>query len=132
VGARAVHVLVVEDDNGIREMLGLALRESGYRVSLSNGSVLRSEDVPDVDVVLLDLRLGQADAREIVAGAPSLASVPVIVITAALDAEREAAGIPSVAGVIRKPFDLDDLEASIRRVVAATRGVSEHQPGNRP
>jgi DNA-binding response OmpR family regulator len=61
-----------------------------------------------------------------VRGAPNLASVPVIVITAAVDAEREAAGIPSLAGVIRKPFDLDDVEASIRRVVAAKRGVAEH------
>lgn len=113
------HVLVIDDDAGIREMLELALTEAGHRVSLSNGTTVTTPD--DVDVVLLDVRLGNTDATEVVARTPGLASLPIVVVTAAVDPQRAAAGLPGVSAVIAKPFDLDEVEIAIRNAIDGRR-----------
>ncbi len=113
------HVFIIDDDAGIRQMLQLALTEAGYRVSLSNGATVTTPD--DVDVVLLDVRLGNTDATEVVARTPGLASLPIVVVTAAVDPQRAAAGLPGVSAVIAKPFDLDEVEAAIRKAIRRPR-----------
>lgn len=115
-----IKVLVIDDDPGIREMLGLALREAGFDVALSDGQALDGADA--ADVILLDVRLGNRSARDLLADVPSLADVPIIVMTATVELEAAARSLSGVAGFIAKPFDLDVLEAKIREVVAASSG----------
>jgi two-component system OmpR family response regulator len=115
-----IKVLVIDDDPGIREMLGLALREARFEVALSDGQALHGADA--ADVILLDVRLGNRSARELLADVPSLADVPIIVMTATVEVEAAARGLSGIAGFIAKPFDLDVLEAKIREVVAASSG----------
>jgi DNA-binding response OmpR family regulator len=114
--AGPIRVLVVDDDPGIRQMLGLGLREAGFEVLLSDGQ--RLHDTGTADVILLDIRLGNRSARELFAELPSPAEVPIIVMTAVVDIEAAADELAGVAGFVRKPFDLDVLEATIRDVVA--------------
>jgi two-component system, OmpR family, response regulator len=112
---RATRVLVIDDDPGIRQMLSLALGESGFEVALSDGQ--RVEDAAGADVVLLDVRLGNRSARQLLADVPSLAQVPIIVMTATISADEAARGLPGIAAVVTKPFDLDVIERTIRKVV---------------
>jgi two-component system, OmpR family, response regulator len=112
---RATKVLVIDDDPGIRQMLSLALGESGFEVALSDGQ--RVEDAGGADVVLLDVRLGNRNARQLLADVPSLAQVPIIVMTATISADEVARGLPGIAAVVTKPFDLDVIERMIREVV---------------
>jgi len=114
--ASAIKVLVIDDDPGIRQMLGLALREARFDVVLSDG--LAVHDARAADVILLDVRLGNRSARELLAEVPSLADVPIIVMTAVVEIEAAARELAGIAGVVAKPFDLDVLEATIRGVVA--------------
>jgi two-component system OmpR family response regulator len=114
--ASPLRVLVIDDDPGIRQMLGLALREANFDVVLSDG--LAVHDAGAADVILLDVRLGNRSARELLADVPSLADVPIIVMTAVVDIEAAARELSGIAGVVAKPFDLDVLEATIRDVVA--------------
>jgi DNA-binding response OmpR family regulator len=111
----ATKVLVIDDDPGIRQMLSLALGESGFDVAVSDGQ--RLEDAADADVVLLDVRLGNRNARQLLAAVPSLADVPIIVMTATISADEAARGLPGIAAVVTKPFDLDVIEQMIREVV---------------
>jgi two-component system OmpR family response regulator len=53
----ATHILVIDDDQAIREMLALALGEAGHRVTLSGGGAL--EAINDMDVAVMDIRLGR-------------------------------------------------------------------------
>jgi CheY-like chemotaxis protein len=115
--ASATKVLVIDDDPGIRQMLSLALGESGFEVVLSDGQ--RLEDAAGADVVLLDVRLGNRSARQLLAEVPSLANVPIIVMTATISAAAAAQGLPGIAAVVTKPFDLDVIEQTIREVVAS-------------
>jgi DNA-binding response OmpR family regulator len=113
----AIKVLVIDDDPGIRQMLGLALREAGFEVALSDGQLLHGAGT--ADVILLDVRLGNRSAQELLAEVPSLGDVPIIVMTATVEVEAAARGLSGIAGFVAKPFDLDVLERTIRGVVAA-------------
>jgi DNA-binding response OmpR family regulator len=115
---RPIKVLVIDDDPGIREMLGLALREAQFEVALSDGRGLHGAG--GADVILLDVRLGNRSARELLAEVPTLADVPIIVMTATVEVDAAARGLSGVAGFVAKPFDLDVLEQIIRDVFAAS------------
>ncbi len=116
---RPIKVLVIDDDPGIREMLGLALREAQFEVILSDGQAL--DGAGSADVILLDVRLGNRSARELLADVPSLADVPIIVMTATVEVEAAARGLSGIAGFVAKPFDLDVLEQTIRDVATSPR-----------
>lgn len=111
-------VLVVDDDAGIRNMLRLALTGAGYDVRVTDG-----RDAPEsgpYDVVLLDVRLGSGTAHDLLAAHPELADRPIIAMTAAASPAAAVDGLPAAA-VLRKPFDLDALEAAVNDAVAGIR-----------
>ncbi len=113
-GVAPRRVLLVEDDVGIREMVMLALSDEGYEVlSAPDGeTALALLEQSPPDVILLDMKMPGMDGWAFAAqytqrpeGAPR---VPVIVLTAAQDAERRAAEI-GAAAYLPKPFDLEAL-----------------------
>lgn len=116
-------ILVVDDDAGIRSMLQLALAERGYLVDAIGERAEGWAGRPDL--VLLDARLGHETAAQFLAAA-DLGDVPVILLTGDQDAGRIGAEL-GVAGVLRKPFDLVDLFATIDAVVGSV--VSGRQGG---
>jgi CheY-like chemotaxis protein len=105
-------VLVVDDDQDIREALCELLRDEGYQaVAVANGeealSFLRSGNLPCV--ILLDLMMPVMDGWEFrrhQASDPELSKIPVIVITAA--GGQRASSI-SVEKVLSKPLHLDQV-----------------------
>lgn len=120
-------VLVVEDDESLRSEIAEVFHDDGYRVLQSaDGSealeMLRRS--PDVDVVLLDLWMPDMDGwsfRSEQRASPALRDIPVIVLSA--DASPQARSIDADA-FIRKPFDVEALSATARRV------ISEHRAEN--
>ena len=110
-------VLIVEDDRDTREMLERFLQLEGFDVrTAANGEValttLRSDGRPCV--ILLDLMMPVMNGwqfREAQQQDPSLAAIPVIVVTAA----GPQAHIPAIHanGWLPKPVDLEQLLATI-------------------
>jgi|SRR5437588_5019401 len=117
-GTGAGTVLVIDDDDDIRDFMELGLRDAGYCVlSAENGAsaldvLARSRS----DLILLDMRMpvmdGWAFARAYHQNPPP--HVPIVVVTAAQDAAERASEI-GANGYLSKPFDLDDLTAAVRR-----------------
>ena len=114
---RATTVLIVEDDQDIREALSDALGAEGYDVAVAeNGrvglDVLRRG--PTVDVILLDLLMPVMSGwefRQEQLEDPTLAGIPVIVVSASTPGDaRPDRHLP-------KPFALDDLLTAIVEVV---------------
>jgi DNA-binding response OmpR family regulator len=112
-------VLVVEDDPQLRDMIGWTLDDEGIpHVPIPDGgaavSWLRSHRPA---VVLLDIGLpvvdgfGVAEALHAAHG-----DVPVIVMTAGTRAVESARRV-GAADFLPKPFDLDDLIATVRRAL---------------
>ncbi len=110
-------VLIVEDDHDTREMLERFLQLEGFGVrTAANGEAalesLRREGNPCV--ILLDLMMPVMNGwqfREVQSQDPSLAKVPVVVVTAA----GPQSGIPAIHadGWISKPVDFERLLATI-------------------
>jgi CheY-like chemotaxis protein len=107
--------LLVEDDEIVRRAMQMVLEWEGYRVDCaSNGQealdFLRAGGRPSV--ILLDVMMPVLDGREFRAEQkrdPSLASIPVIVVSAASFASSVDA-----AFLVRKPFEVEDLLNAIR------------------
>jgi CheY-like chemotaxis protein len=114
-------ILIVEDDADTRTGLHLALEDRGYEVLSTadgNEALERLRTGPKPGVILLDLYMPGMHGFAFyyrLRDDPALASIPVIVVTAA--APRERTGL-DVAAIIRKPIDLDELRLTIGRVIA--------------
>jgi CheY-like chemotaxis protein len=122
------NVLIVEDDVDTREMLAILLATHGFHtISAEDGlealHLLRTvrHRAPDTPcLVLLDLmmpRLGGNEFRRAQLGDPTVANVPVAVISGALDLEQRAQALGAVA-TLTKPIDVDVLMQVVRRYCA--------------
>ena len=113
-------VLVVEDDFDLRDALVPILEYEGHRVvSAANGqeALDRLHTMPPPSLILLDLMMPVMDAEEFRAEQlrdPTLASIPVVVMSAHPSAEERAARI-GAAGCVKKPFEIEDLLEQVRR-----------------
>jgi CheY-like chemotaxis protein len=110
-------VLVVEDDLSLRALLASVLVDAGYRVLTAEHGraaldLVASGYAPDL--ILLDLWMPVMDGRAFLRAyrQRTAARVPVVVVTAALHADAEVLGVDAVVG---KPFDVDDLLATVER-----------------
>jgi two-component system nitrogen regulation response regulator GlnG/two-component system response regulator AtoC len=106
-------VLVIEDDPGIRHMLGLAIESLGHEARLEDGQ--RSVDGQGVDAVILDIRLGDRTGLDLLEEQPELQQLPLIVTTAG---GRSATAAISGALALAKPFDLASLETALGEALA--------------
>ncbi|TSD67766.1 response regulator [Inquilinus sp. KBS0705] len=115
-------ILVIEDDKDIRDTLEMALEAEGYEViSSDNARILKSLDVHQPDLILLDNWLtdwksdanGQQISKELKTD-PKTSHIPVILVSAVSNiAEIAEAGLAD--GYLKKPFDLDELAAVVKK-----------------
>ena len=114
-------VLVIDDDLPTLETLELMLQVSGYKVWTSgygrDAWRLAHEHKPDV--ILLDLMMPDADGfkvHEQLAGDPGTAQIPIVLISAH-HTVRTAAKSMHIAGVLEKPFHLDELVRCVEQAM---------------
>jgi DNA-binding response OmpR family regulator len=117
-------VLVVEDDEDLRSLIGIALTDAGYAtVQAADGAAaLAACRVSDPDVVLLDLNMprlgGQAFAEAYRRGT---GQAKIIVISGAGRGGEISARIQASL-YLSKPFDLERLVGAVKRVLPAATG----------
>ena len=114
-------LLIVEDDSATRDALALLLSGAGYATTTAPDgqaalTYLRSHHAPGL--VLLDLVMPVADGWQFLAERhrdPTLAAVPVIVLSAGGKSLRPAAMALGADDFLEKPTDPEDLLAAIGR-----------------
>jgi DNA-binding response OmpR family regulator len=122
------NVLIVEDDRDTRDMLASLLGTEGfYAIGAEDGlealHLLRSvrHRAPKTPcLVLLDLtmpRLGGKEFRRAQLGDPTVANVPVAVMSGAVNLEERARALGAVA-TVAKPIDIDVLLDVVKRYCA--------------
>lgn len=123
---RAITVLVVEDDRGVRESLEVVMRVEGYGVvGVETGeaalSYLEREGADVVDLVVLDINLPGIDGLETCRRIRSMGTdLPVLMLTARHEVADRVRGLDAGAdGYLPKPFALDELLARIRALLRA-------------
>jgi two-component system phosphate regulon response regulator PhoB len=118
-----INVLVVEDEEAIREMLGMVLEQAEFAVQAAadtqQAQALMAEQVPDL--ILLDWMLpglsGVEWARRLKKD-KSLGEIPIIMLTARGEEEDKIRGLDVGADdYITKPFSPRELVARIRAVL---------------
>lgn len=121
-------VLVVDDDRGIREMLASVLRHRGLTVDEAPDGAVALDLLRDNQyaVILLDLLMPVADGFAVLKGLEDddvNAPPVVLVLTGAERRALEELDSQRVHGVVRKPFDAEEL-ASLVATCADIRGRS--------
>ncbi|MCX6079230.1 MAG: response regulator [Chloroflexi bacterium] len=124
------HILCIEDNPEMIELLEIILRRKGFKVSRATGGEegLRKvrETIPDL--VLLDLMMVDMGGWEVyqqMKADETTKNIPVIVVTAKVQSIDKVLGlhVAKVDDYITKPFSPADLVESINRVLA------KHQQG---
>jgi CheY-like chemotaxis protein/two-component sensor histidine kinase len=113
-------VLVVEDEDVLREAVVKMLRKTGFDVfEAANGSsaieLLRAK-ISNIDLILLDMTIPGASSQEVVAEAAKLYPSTRVVLTSAYgrDMITPAANAPQIVSFIRKPFRIGDLVQTLQ------------------
>jgi CheY-like chemotaxis protein/HPt (histidine-containing phosphotransfer) domain-containing protein len=135
VVAQVPTLLLVEDDDSIREIVSEVLSSRGYEVlTAGNGRIAldvlhrRADSLPRL--ILLDLMMPDMDGRQFLAERrkePQLVPIPVIVLTAA--GRTQVSPELDVAAWLSKPVELDRLLATVAQYVPAPRTKRSPQGG---
>jgi two-component system, OmpR family, alkaline phosphatase synthesis response regulator PhoP len=122
-----VHVLVVDDEPQIVEIVRDYLADAGYRVSTarSGDEALRHARSITPDLVVLDLGLPDMDGLDVARLLRQATSVPIIMLTARSDEADRVAGLELGADdYVVKPFSPRELLARIRAVLRRGAAVA--------
>nr|PZN63480.1 MAG: response regulator [Sphaerobacter thermophilus] len=122
---QVVHVLVVDDDFSIRQVIRFALEDEGYSVDEApdGEAALAAIDLHHPDVILLDMRMPGMDGWDFVERYRENHGhrAPIIILTASQDPFRGRAEIHP-ENHLAKPFDLDVLLERIAALVERAAG----------
>jgi CheY-like chemotaxis protein len=125
--AGVAQVLLVEDDEDIRDIVQDVLEDAGYDVVPASHGRQALEFLAEVkasasppDLVILDLMMPLVDGHQVLfvmGGDRLLASIPVVVISAFAREKPDGA-----AAFLRKPFSLDALSSTVHDLIVPGLG----------
>mgnify|MGYP001434286837 FL=1 len=129
---RSRHVLIVEDEQRLADLLRDYLQQSGFEVTcLDNGLPVVSfvqEQKPDL--VLLDLMLPGKDGMEICKEIRTFSGLPIIMVTARVEEIDRLLGLELGADdYICKPFSPREVVARVKAILRRTEGSVNRPPG---
>ncbi len=123
-------VLIIEDDEGVRDSVAAILRDEGYgvEVAASGAAALeRLERHPLPTLILLDLMMPEMDGlsfrRRQLADA-RLRDIPVVIISARPDVARQAARLEATA-FLQKPMSFEELLHVVQNRATTEVGAPE-------
>ena len=128
------HILVVDDDPQIREMLEEYLTTNGLRVTIAANGRQMSSTLADeaIDLVVLDLRLGGEDGMAIARSLRDQSAIPIVMLTGVKDEADRVMGLELGADdYLTKPFSPRELLARIRTVLRRTKSAALQQARQR-
>ena len=122
-----IHILVVEDERAIVDLIRLNLEMSGYDsdYALDGEEAIRKIDHSTYDLILLDIMLPKIDGFELMNYIRFL-DVPVIFLTAKSDVKDRVAGLKLGAQYyLTKPFEIVELLARVEMVLRRYRKIGQ-------
>jgi two-component system, response regulator PdtaR len=121
---KPINVLIVDDNNLMRSILGTLLRHEGYNIvgELANAaSVMPTVTKLTPDIVCLDQNLPDGDGLDILVQLhKAFPTMPIVMITGAISPEvRQKAADGGAAGFLTKPFSQDQIIREFQQITHA-------------
>ncbi|MBI3005943.1 MAG: response regulator [Ignavibacteriales bacterium] len=117
------HILLVEDEEQLIDIVASVLEEEGYEVRKSLTAEEALQQVPQYqpDLIISDMKMGGMDGFTLfqkVRSEPKVGNVPFIFLTALDDsASKKQAQALGATAYVTKPFDIDDFVKLVRNVL---------------
>jgi two-component system, OmpR family, phosphate regulon response regulator OmpR len=120
----AAHLLVVDDDNRIRDLLSRFLLREGYRVTTA-GSAAEARaklDSLSFDLLVLDVMMPGESGLDLAKAIRADSNVPILMLTARAEAESRIMGLEIGADdYVSKPFEARELSLRIANILRRAR-----------
>lgn len=124
-GAGSAHLLIVEDDEFVRQLIAAYLEKEGYRLSVA-GSAKAMHDCLDretIDLILLDLGLPDEDGLTLIRQLRTRSAVPIVVLTARQTRDDRIIALEIGADdYVTKPVDPQELTLRIANLLRRSGG----------
>jgi len=128
------HILIVDDDRDIRDLLSEYLQKQGYRASVAaDGRAMRSLlSRTEPALIVLDLMLPGEDGLALCREVRAQSDIPIIMLTARGEEVDRIVGLEMGADdYLSKPFSPRELVARIKSILRRTRALpSNLKPDN--
>jgi len=112
-------VMVIDDDEGVREALGLALTAEGYEVHHAKdgreGLALLKDRA--ADLIIVDMRMPEVDGSNFCRSYARAGGTSPVILMSARAGRDIATDLPGVVEAVAKPFDLEYLLDLVARMV---------------
>lgn len=133
-GAKSVHILVVDDEETVREILQGAITYFKYHcaaVENSTAALTYLEGNSDVDIILIDINMAGMNGIELCEKVKENYDADVIIMTGGADdfSYTDAIG-KGASDFINKPIDLKELHLRIKQILAHRKTVLELKISN--
>ncbi|MCB1505834.1 MAG: response regulator transcription factor [Hyphomicrobiaceae bacterium] len=120
----APHVLIVDDDQKIRELLRRYLNEHGFRVTSTADAAAARAAMRGLtfDIILLDVMMPGENGLDLARYLKSTLSVPILMLTARSESEDRIAGLEAgVDDYLPKPFEPRELLLRLQNILRRGR-----------
>jgi two-component system phosphate regulon response regulator OmpR len=118
------HILVVDDDDGIRSLVKQYLNENNFLVTTSNSAENAEEKILIIkfDLIVLDVMMAGKSGLEFIKDNKSKINTPIILLTAKGEAQDRVGGLEIGADdYLPKPFEPKELTLRIRNILYKTK-----------
>jgi len=114
-------ILIVDDDEPTQKLLAVLMERYGFAPEIAQNGAVAIERLKERDYacIILDLMMPDVGGRDVIAFlGETRRSVKVVVCTAALPAREEDFDAALVHAIVRKPFDIEQLAATVASLTA--------------
>ena len=118
------HILVVDDDDGIRNLVKKYLNENNFLITTANNSEDAEEKIKIIkfDLIVLDIMMPGQSGLEFISKNKNKFNTPVILLTAKGEASERVEGLEIGADdYLPKPFEPKELILRIRNILNKTK-----------
>ena len=118
------HILVVDDDDGIRSLVKKYLNENNFLVTTANSAEDASEKIKIIkfDLIILDIMMPGKNGLEFIQENKKNLSAPIILLTAKGQANERVEGLETGADdYLPKPFEPKELLLRIKNILEKTK-----------
>lgn len=122
------HILVVDDDEGIRSLIKQYLNENNFLVTTSNSAENAEEKISIIkfDLIVLDIMMTGKSGLDFIKQNKSKMDTPIILLTAKGEAENRVEGLEIGADdYLPKPFEPKELILRIKNILNKTKRNDE-------